>query len=299
MRTLSSVISVFFISVVVGAGCSSTPDNGDGGTDASPSDAKPDKVTKDASGDAATCGSKLACEVCDGGFSATQMTAPYANAGLCSAADITAFVTACGANSTQATCDAWQTAEQTSGPDCLSCVFSDQAGPKWGLYVCDSQGACAFNTPGCLDVALGTVSLEKQAGGAGSCGDLYNDAYGCESYSCGDVHHHDRLRLVPHVGGRDRVQGVRGPRVLDDRQVRRARRRVDDRELLFRRERHRPQHDGHDLVRRDDVGRWRDRRRDRRHDRLKNRCLEPSGVGPRALCKMVRGPQRGCVRKRT
>jgi hypothetical protein len=183
MRTLSGVISVFFISVVVGA-CSSTPENGDGGTDAS-SDVKPDKVANDSGVDAATCGSKLACEVCDGNFTATQMTAPFANAGLCSAADITAFVTACGASSTQATCDAWQTAEGTSAPDCLSCVFSDQAGPKWGLYVCDSQGACTFNTPGCLDVALGTVSLEKQAGGAGSCGDLYNDAYGCESYSCG------------------------------------------------------------------------------------------------------------------
>jgi hypothetical protein len=149
-------------------------------------DAKPDKVTpKNDGGDAATCASGLSCEVCDGTFSTSQMTAPYQKAAACSPADITAFVTACGASSTQQTCDAWQTAEVDAGPSCLDCTFSSSTGSKWGVYVCDDNaGTCAFNTPGCLDVALATVSQEKQAGGSGSCGDLYNDAYSCESYAC-------------------------------------------------------------------------------------------------------------------
>jgi hypothetical protein len=167
------------------AACSSNPDNGDGGSDAS-SDAKPDKVSQqDTGSDAATCSSGLTCEVCDGSFSTTQMTKPFQAAGACSSSEIAAFVTACGAAGTQQTCDDWQTAEVDAGPSCLACTFSSTTDPKWGVYVCDDNaGTCSFNTPGCLDVALATVAQEKQAGGAGSCGDLYNDAYGCESYSC-------------------------------------------------------------------------------------------------------------------
>jgi hypothetical protein len=168
------------------AACSSNPDNGDGGSEGG-TDAKPDKVVQNNDGGdgAAACASGTTCEVCDGNFQTSQMTAPYNKAGACTQNDIAAFVTACGANSTQQTCDAWQTAEVDAGPSCLDCTFSSQSAAKWGVYVCDDNaGTCFINTPGCLDVALATVSQEKQAGGSGSCGDLYNDAYMCEGYSC-------------------------------------------------------------------------------------------------------------------
>ncbi|HEX4517408.1 MAG TPA: hypothetical protein VH054_27875 [Polyangiaceae bacterium] len=175
------------LGLVFTAACSSSPDTGDGGQEGGSTDAKPDKVTSnDSGGDAAsTCKSGLTCEVCDGTFSTSQMTAPYQKAGACTAGDITAFVTACGAAGTEQTCDAWQNAEVDAGPSCLDCTFSSSTASKWGVYVCDDNaGTCSFNTPGCLDVALATVAQEKQAGGSGSCGDLYNDAYDCESYAC-------------------------------------------------------------------------------------------------------------------
>jgi len=164
MRRFVSAAS--FAAVVAAMGCSSNPPvTDDGGSDAPVVDVKPDKSNPQP--DAQTCGSKLQCEVCDGSFSTTQMVAPFANAAACSTNDIAAFVTACGSGQTGSSCDDWQTTESGSAPDCLSCVFSDQAGKNWGVYVCDSNGNCSFNTPGCLDVALGTVSQEKQAGGAG------------------------------------------------------------------------------------------------------------------------------------
>jgi hypothetical protein len=179
-----SFVGLFFV-----AACSSNPTNNDGGTEGGVTDAKPDKAAQDAA-DAATCGSGLTCEVCDGTFSTTQMTAPFQKVGACTQNDITAFVTACGATATSTSCDDWQTAQADAGAgdagtSCLDCTFSSQSGAKWGVYVCDDNtGACFLNTPGCLDVALASVAQEKQAGGSGSCGDLYNDAYMCEGYAC-------------------------------------------------------------------------------------------------------------------
>jgi len=142
-------------------------------------------VKVDTGTDAQACGSGLSCEICDGSFTATQMTAPFQKSGACTQNDISAFVTACGSTETSTSCDDWQTAEVDAGPSCLDCVFSLQNGPKWGVYVCDDNtGACFFNTPGCLDVALATVAQEKQAGGAGSCGDAINASYGCQNYAC-------------------------------------------------------------------------------------------------------------------
>jgi hypothetical protein len=175
--------AIFFVTLSIAA-CSSNFDNNDGGTDGA-ADVKPDKAKTDGGDGAAACSSGLSCEVCDGTFGTTQMTAPFQKAAACSPSDITAFVTACGSTETSSSCDDWQTAEVDAGPSCLDCVFSSQNGAKWGVYVCDDNtGACFFNTPGCLDVALATVAQEKQAGGAGSCGDLFNDAYMCEGYSC-------------------------------------------------------------------------------------------------------------------
>ena len=184
MRTLWVIgVSTFMV-----IGCSSTPSSNDGGSDAAgTNDAKIDHATPVEAGgnDAATCSSGLSCEICDGSFSTSQMLPPFTAAGQCTQNDISAFVTAGGSTGSQTDCDNWQTAEQTSAPNCLACTFSDLAGPKWGVYVCDANsGSCFLNTGGCLDVALGTVSQEKQASGPGSCGDLINDAFRCEDYAC-------------------------------------------------------------------------------------------------------------------
>jgi hypothetical protein len=46
------------------------------------------------------------------------------------------------------------------------------------------NGNCNLNVGGCVDVVSNMVSQEKQANGAGSCGDLINADFGCESYAC-------------------------------------------------------------------------------------------------------------------
>jgi hypothetical protein len=187
MRLIKSGCVVFFLSLTF---CSSSPTTTDGGTDGGPIvDAKADKATPETgggdSGDSGTCASGLTCEICDGGFSPTQMVAPYSHANVCPMADVTAFVTACGTTGNSTTCMAWQTSENTSNAACLSCAFSQTTDPKWGFLVCDSMGNCNNNVGGCVDVASGTVTSEKQAGGSGSCGDLITADFGCENYSCG------------------------------------------------------------------------------------------------------------------
>ena len=179
----SGVVAFVSVSILlVGASCSSSgPEPGDAG-DAAVKDVKPKPLD---AADAGGCPSGLACEICDGGYSVTQMLAPDSAAGVCSSTDIAAFVAACGATATSTSCDTWQTAEGTSAPACYSCIYSNDSGPKWGVYVCDANGNCFFNSGGCFDVALGTVSQEKQASGAGSCGDLVNADFNCEDYSCG------------------------------------------------------------------------------------------------------------------
>jgi hypothetical protein len=47
-------------------------------------------------------------------------------------------------------------------------------------------GNCDTNIGGCVDVVTGDVAQEKQAGGAGSCGDLINAYFGCTSHACGN-----------------------------------------------------------------------------------------------------------------
>jgi hypothetical protein len=181
---LASVVSIVSFTFLALAACSSNDSNtGDGGSDAAP-EAKPDHAAVDAGVDAG-CPSGLACEVCDGGYTPTQMTAPYANPAKCTATDIGAFVTACGVNGTDTTCTDWQNAEATSDAGCYACIYSTDTDPSWGVYVCNNTtSTCLFNSGGCFDVALGTVADEKQAGGAGSCGDIVNADFGCEDYAC-------------------------------------------------------------------------------------------------------------------
>ena len=131
----------------------------------------------------AACQSGLACEVCDvSGFSPTQMAAPIGpTSGDCTDQDISDFDTACLATSaTQQSCSAW---ESSASKSCLGCLLTQDTASKWGALVCTTTG-CNFNVQGCVDLALGSVSQEKQAGGSGSCGDAINASYGCQEYAC-------------------------------------------------------------------------------------------------------------------
>ena len=131
----------------------------------------------------AACGSGLSCEICNvSGFTPSTMAAPIGPTSTdCTDQDIADFDTACLATSaTQQTCSTW---ESSASKSCLGCLVTQDTAAKWGFLVCTSTG-CQLNVQGCVDEALGTVSDEKQAGGAGSCGDLINASYGCQEYAC-------------------------------------------------------------------------------------------------------------------
>ncbi|HEY1959104.1 MAG TPA: hypothetical protein VGH28_26000, partial [Polyangiaceae bacterium] len=168
-------------------GCSSNPGNGDGGKD-SGGDVKitpSDGGNKDG-GTSCTPGSGLSCEQCDTtSFSPTAQAAPFDKANKCPAADVNAYIAACGSAATSTSCGAWQTAEQTSNKNCLSCIYSFSTDANWGPLVCDQNtGLCSYNFPGCLDIQLNQVSQENGQSN-GSCGDLFNAGYGCQDFACG------------------------------------------------------------------------------------------------------------------
>ena len=131
------------------------------------------------------CSSGLACELCNvSGYTPVAQSAPKVMQYACTSQQIQDFTTACvGPNATSTTCNAWQTAQSDAG-NCLGCIFTLQTAAAWGPLVCTNV-SCSFNTAGCVDLELGQVSQEKQAGGAGSCGDLIDASYGCQDYACG------------------------------------------------------------------------------------------------------------------
>lgn len=132
----------------------------------------------------AGCTSSVACEECDvSGYAPTQMAKPIGpSTQACADSDISAFVTAClGSSSSSTTCSSWQGTAPTA---CESCLFTQDTASSWGLLVCTTTG-CSINIPGCVNLELGQVSQEKQAGGSGSCGDAFNASYGCQDYACG------------------------------------------------------------------------------------------------------------------
>lgn len=171
----------FCLFTVLACSGSSTPN--DAGSDAKPSDSsKNDSPTGDGGGG---CASGLACEVCTSGVSNTlQMKPPQAHANVCAGTDISAFVAACGSNGSDMACSTWQMNEMGSAPNCLGCIYSQDGDAKWGVNYCDTTATCNPNIGGCIDVVLGTVAQEKQAGGAGSCGDLWDAVTGCEGNAC-------------------------------------------------------------------------------------------------------------------
>jgi hypothetical protein len=163
--------------------CGNDSSSNDAGADGS-ADVALDKHPQDTGTEAMACPSGLACETCDNGFVATPMTQPQAHAAVCPAADITAFIAACGSGGSQQACASWQTKEGKSAPTCYDCIYSNQTDPKWGVWVCDPGGNCVLNSGGCVDVAAGQLPLEKQAGGAGSCGDAMSTDSACDAYTC-------------------------------------------------------------------------------------------------------------------
>ena len=186
------VVQVPFVALIWSACSNDNTTPGDGG-DATAKDVVPDKKAPpdtgsgNDSGDAGTCASGTTCEVCDMKYTPPQMAKPYAYPGLCSNADIAAYIAACGYNGTQTACTNWGTAEQTSAPNCYNCVGSAPTDPSWGALMCDnSLPFCVTNTGGCIDVVTNKVSLEKQAGGTGSCGDLVDAYLACTTYACGN-----------------------------------------------------------------------------------------------------------------
>lgn len=190
MQWLKSAMVVSSVLMVAAAfsveGCSSNAKPGDGGPDAIVGkDGGKDGNTGTDSGGGQCPTSDPTCEVCDvTSFSPIPQGTPTLHANKCPAADISAFVTACLAdNATQATCTAWQNAENTSNANCLACVFTEATTASWGPLVCDQQG-CKLNVPGCLDLALGQQAQENQTSN-GSCGDFLSASYGCQDTACG------------------------------------------------------------------------------------------------------------------
>jgi len=127
----------------------------------------------------------VCCETCNvAGYSPAAMGAVTRTPGACSPTQIQAFVTACTlSTSTMATCQAFYMANMGT---CDACTGTGlEAESKWGWAVCESSnGPCFLNEAGCTDIVLGEESLEKAAGGSGSCGDALNAFDGCQRYAC-------------------------------------------------------------------------------------------------------------------
>jgi hypothetical protein len=187
MQWLKSAMVVSSVLMVAAAfstqGCSGGGTNKDAGADVIIKDGQKTD-TKPPGDGATTCGSGLACEQCDvTGFTPTAQGAPFNHANKCPAADIAAYIAACGSNATSTSCSTWQNAENTSNKTCLSCIYSPDTGSNWGPLVCPSSGFCSYNFPGCIDLKLNQVGQEN-ATSDGSCGDLFNAGYGCQDYAC-------------------------------------------------------------------------------------------------------------------
>jgi hypothetical protein len=116
---------------------------------------------------------------------------------VCSAADIQAFVTACGNSYTKEACDAWLEANVptfgsscSAGTACGSCIFTPNNtwnGYYGAMYVVppSQPGAVSWlaNYPAC-------VWAEAQMNGEGSsagetCAEALADFYDCDQYACG------------------------------------------------------------------------------------------------------------------
>jgi len=94
--------------------------------------------------------------------------------GVCKAADIAAFVTACGDNGTQATCSTWQnTNVGDAGTACGKCILDPtNGGATWS----DQFGFFSPNYGGCIEVTDATNGK--------ACAQAYDGQVDCEGFEC-------------------------------------------------------------------------------------------------------------------
>ncbi len=197
LRSLVGVVSLATIGAITvyGMGCSSSSTQGtaDSGTNThtdsgAPHDSGPASDSTSPPSDSSmasdTSGGDAAL-VCPPGstsaFKAATYVAAVAHQGKCAAADIAAFVMACGDNATMTSCGTYQTNNvMGAGADgggvgtvCGNCIFNPMNnGATW----VDPDMFFGPNYAGC-------IQLTDTANGA-ACAAAYDNAGGCEGVAC-------------------------------------------------------------------------------------------------------------------
>ena len=158
---------------VLTIGCSSSsgsspgvsPGSDDGGTPVDTSDSglprhpisAPDASNSvgDDSGAPTGDAAAAACSPADEStFVAPAYVPAIKHAGQCTAAQITAFATACSpATGTPATCSAFRTANTA----CLSCIVTPSNATSYGAFVAYPNGALGTNIDGCIELTVPTT----------------------------------------------------------------------------------------------------------------------------------------------
>ncbi len=126
-------------------------------------------------GDTGTTGDAGAC------VAATSVTVPpyepTVKKSACSAADVGAFITACGSGS-QSACQAWYAnATYATCGDCISPAADSGAGDNSGALLVDSAGNAYLNTAACLAATDGNTN----------CAEPLTNLQLCELDSCDSV----------------------------------------------------------------------------------------------------------------
>ena len=135
----------------------------------------------DAGADGASADAGLVCAPSDAGTTSTTMTPPHPpHENKCTAQQIHDYAQ-CQGNQATDLCSQFGAGQP--GADCGACIESQINAPTWGVVVFNGSTA-VFNVEGCVDDALGQVSLELANQGPGSCGDLLHASYGCQESAC-------------------------------------------------------------------------------------------------------------------
>jgi hypothetical protein len=112
------------------------------------------------------------------GFTTVPYVAAVGNLGVCATGDVSAFVTACGVNGSQTTCDNWQNTNLASdagpGTACGNCIFAPMNnGGTWT----DVNGYFLPNYAGC-------IQLTDPSSAGTACATALDDRQGCEGLAC-------------------------------------------------------------------------------------------------------------------
>lgn len=171
--------------IALASACSSDDTNGnlatDGGDDSSPQDVAANDRSRPADSSAAadsSDGSASSCTPKDtSSYKPGTFVPSRAHQGLCTGADISSFVSACGDKGTQSSCNTWirNNTHSDAGPGtaCGNCILApDNSGGTWT----DPQGFFSANYGGC-------IQLTDSTNGA-ACGAAFDAVFGCEGDSC-------------------------------------------------------------------------------------------------------------------